>query len=94
MLPASFRFPRFENLAATDGWTGRPDLFEPLAWTGFQVRSPGAFDYLALLRLPPDATAAQASIELNGILDDAFAARPPLGHSIPGRMCFRWRSKW
>ena len=85
VLPASFRLPRFENLAATDGWTGRADIFEPLAWTDFQVRSPGAFDYLALLRLPPDVTADRATVELNGILDDAFASTPlhPRAHVLP-----------
>lgn len=85
VLPASFRLPRFENLAATDGWTGRADLFEPLAWTALQVRSPGAFDYLALLRLPPDVTADRAAVELNGILDDAFASTPlrPRAHVLP-----------
>ncbi len=85
VLPASFRLPRFENLAATDGWTGRADLFEPLAWTGFQIRSPGAFDYLALLRLPPDVAADRSAVELNGILDDAFASTPlhPRAHVLP-----------
>lgn len=86
VLPASFRFPRFAELTATSGWGGgRPALFEPLAWTESQVRSPGAFDYLALLRLPPDVAAAQAAVELDGILADAYAGAPiqPRAHVRP-----------
>ena len=86
VLPASFRFPRFAELTATTGWgDGRPALFEPIAWTESQVRSPGAFDYLALLRLPPDVTAAQAAVELDGILADAFDGVPiqPRAHVRP-----------
>ena len=77
VLPASFRFPRFADLTPVEsGRSGRPELFEPLAWTESQLRSPGAFDYPTLLRLPPDVTAAQATVELNGILDGVYAAAP------------------
>ena len=77
VLPASFRFPRFSDLTPVEsGRSGRPEFFEPLAWTEPQLRSPGAFDYPTLLRLPPDVTAAQATVELNGILDGAYAAAP------------------
>ena len=79
VLPAAFRFPRSADLlplAMDGGAAGRPQFFEPLAWTEAQLRSPGAFDYPTLLRLPPDVTAAQASVELNGILDGVYAGAP------------------
>ena len=77
ILPAAFRFPRFADLAPIEGVaSGRPEFFEPLAWTEAQLRSPGAFDYPTLLRLPPDVTPAQATAELDGILDSAYAAAP------------------
>ena len=77
VLPASFRFPRFADLLPlAAGLPGRPEFFEPLAWAESQLRSPGSFDYPTLLRLPPAATAAQATAELNGILDGLYAAAP------------------
>ena len=77
VLPASFWFPRISDLTPVEaGRSGRPQFFEPLAWTERQLRSPGEFDYPTLLRLPPDVSAAQATVELNGILDSAYAAAP------------------
>jgi predicted permease len=76
VLPASFRFPRFSDPTSIGDRAGSPELFEPLAWTDSQIRSPGAFDFPALLRLSPDVTAAQATVELDGILDDAYAGAP------------------
>ena len=77
VLPAWFWFPRFADLTPVEsGWSDRPEFFEPLAWSESQLRSPGAFDYPTLLRLPPDVTAAQATVELNGILDGEYAAAP------------------
>ena len=77
VLPASFWFPRFADLTPVEsGWSDRPEFFEPLAWSESQLRSPGAFDYPTLLRLPPDVTPAQATVELNGILDGEYAAAP------------------
>ena len=79
VLPASFRFPRSAHLvppAMDGGGSGRPEFFQPLAWTEAQLRSPGAFDYPTLLRLPPGTTAAHATVELNGILDEVYAAAP------------------
>ena len=57
----------------------------PLTWSASQVRTAGMFDYLALLRVPPDVTAARASVELDTILDDAFADTPlhPRAHVRP-----------
>ena len=76
VLPASFRFPRFEDLAPIDAWSGQPQYFEPLTYSESQVRSPGSFNYLALMRLPPNVTPAQATVELTGILTEAFADTP------------------
>ena len=77
VLPASFRFPRFADLVPYEsGVSGRPEFFEPLVWTASQLRSPGEFDYPTLLRLPPEVTAVQATVELNRILDGVYAASP------------------
>ncbi len=76
VLPATFRLPRFADLVPVAGGpSGRPEFFEPLAWTEAQLRS-RAFDYPTLLRLPPDVTAAQATAELDGILEGVYAAAP------------------
>ena len=76
VLPATFRLPRFVDLVPVAGGpSGRPEFFEPLAWTESQLRS-RAFDYPTLLRLPPDVTAAQATAELDGILEGVYAAAP------------------
>ena len=89
VLPASFRSLRFADLSPTGNRAGRPEVFEPLAWTDLQLRSPGAFDYPALLRLPPDVTPQQATVELDGILADAYAGVP----IQPSAYVARWRTR-
>ena len=76
ILPAGFRFPRFEELTPIEGLSGQPQFFEPLRWSESEARSARAFDYVAVLRLPPDVTAAQAGVELNGILAEMLAGSP------------------
>lgn len=75
VLPASFRFPRFQHLNVA-GLSGQAQFFATLTWTESQVRLFGNFDYPALLRLPPDTTAAQAAAEMNAVLGHAFAGGP------------------
>ena len=76
VLPDSFRFPRFTDLTSMGTWAGRPEFFEPLAWSETQIQSAGMFNHVALLRLPPDVTAAQATVELDGVLEHAYAGAP------------------
>ena len=75
VLPASFRFPRFQHLNVA-GLSGQAQFFATLTWTESQVRMFGNFDNPALLRLPPDTTAAQAAAEMNAVLEHAFAGGP------------------
>lgn len=76
VLPASFRFPRYQHLMPIEVPPGQAQFFATLTWPEWQVRSFGSFDYPALLRLPPDTTAAQAAAEMNAVLGHAFAGRP------------------
>lgn len=75
VLPASFRFPRFQHLNVA-GLSGQAQFFATLTWTESQVQMFGNFDFPALLRLPPDTTAAQAAAEMNAVLEHAFAGGP------------------
>ena len=76
VLPASFRFPRFQHLMPVEVPSGRAQFFATLTWPEWQVQSFGNWDHPALLRLPPDTTAAQAATEMNAVLEHAFAGGP------------------
>ena len=76
VLPASFRFPGFQHLRSVEVPSGRAQFFATLTWPERQVQSFGSWDHPALLRLPPDTTAAQAATEMNAVLEHAFAGGP------------------
>ena len=76
VLPASFRFPRFQHLMSVDVPSGRAQFYATLTWPGWQVQSFSNWDHPALLRLPPHTTAAQAATEMNAVLEHAFAGGP------------------
>ena len=75
VLPASFRFPRFQHLKV-ESPPGQAQLFATLTWPEWMVQSFGNWDHPALLRLPPDTTAAQATAEMDAVLEHAFAGGP------------------
>ena len=76
VLPASFRFPRFQHLMSVEVPSGRAQFYATLTWPGWQMQSFGNWDHPALLRLPPHTTAAQAATEMNAVLEHAFAGGP------------------
>ncbi len=76
VLPSSFRFPRFDELSPTALWSGRPEFFEPFTYTAAAAQEVGNFNYLALLRLPPEVTLTQATAELDIITAEAFSDSP------------------
>lgn len=76
VLPASFRFPRLQHLVSVEVPSGRAQFYATLTWPEWQVQSFGNWDHPALLRLPPDTTAAQAATEMNAVLEHAFAGGP------------------
>jgi len=76
VLPASFRFPRLQHLMSVEVPSGRAQFYATLTWPEWQVQSFGNWDHPALLRLPPDTTAAQAATEMNAVLEHAFAGGP------------------
>ena len=76
VLPASFRFPRLQHLMSVEVPSGRAQFYATLTWPEWQVQSFGNWDHPALLRLPPDTTAAQAVTEMNAVLEHAFAGGP------------------
>ena len=76
VLPASFRFPRFQHLNVENP-PGQAQLFETLTWPEWMVEASGSnWGYPALLRLPPDTTAAQAVAEMDAVLEHSFAGGP------------------
>ena len=75
VLPASFRFASFQHLNV-EVPPGQAQLFATLAWPEWMVESFGNWDHPALLRLPPDTTAAQAAAEMNAVLEHSFAGEP------------------
>ena len=76
VLPASFRFPRFQHLMPIEVPPEQAQFFATLTWPEFQLQSFGNFGHPVLLRLPPDTTAAQAAAEMNAVLEHAFAGGP------------------
>ena len=76
VLPASFRFPRFQHLTPFGVVSGQAQLFATLTWNESILQTFGNFDHPALLRLPPDTTAAQAAAEMNAVLEHSFAGEP------------------
>ena len=76
VLPASFRFPRFQHLTPLGSVSGQAQFFATLTWNESILQSFGNFDHPALLRLPPDTTAAQAAAEMNAVLEHSFAGGP------------------
>ena len=75
VLPASFRFASFQHLNV-ESPPGQAQLFATLTWPEWMVRSFGNWDHPALLRLPPDTTAAQAAAEMDAVLEHSFAGGP------------------
>ena len=75
VLPASFRFANFQHLNIGSP-PGQAQLFATLTWPEWMVRSFGNWGYPALLRLPPDTTAAQAVAEMDAVLEHSFAGGP------------------
>ena len=76
VLPASFRFPRFQHLTPLGSVSGQAQFFATLTWNESILQSFGNFDHPALLRLPPDTPAAQAAAEMNAVLEHSFAGGP------------------
>ena len=95
VLPAAFRFPRFQHLMPIEVPPGQAQFFATLTWPERQVQSFGNFDHPVLLRLPPDTAAAQAAAEMNAVLEHAFAGGPyhprvrlrPLSETVTAAAC-------
>jgi putative ABC transport system permease protein len=93
VLPPSPRLPRLQQLSALRLPVGDVDVLLPFVAPADQVRSPGDFSYVAIIRLTGGATAAQAREELTPITYRAFADvsfQPdvlvqPLGEQIVGK---------
>lgn len=83
VLPADFGLPQMNHLyALAVGDVERPQLWKPFAATPRDLRLLGSFNYIAIARLKPDVSAAQA-------LDDLNAVQAALARSAPERAEFR-----
>ncbi|MFC5864355.1 ADOP family duplicated permease [Acidicapsa dinghuensis] len=84
VLPPSFRFPVVSMLPneSTFGSTDRYEIFRPFVVnSGVLDETDGDYDYLAIARLHPGVTMAQAQSELDG-LDKAYAVTNKLGSHV------------
>lgn len=71
VLPADFRFPTGEQIGPALLFPHRADIFQPLGLNWAKVRRVGNFNYSALIRLRPGATAEVAQSEMTATLADA-----------------------
>ncbi len=95
VLPASFRFPKLSALYALTVADERPDVWRPFALKDEEKDDLGDFNFACIARLRPEATAARAQAELNGIQAGITARLPekvelraqmvPLQDQITGR---------
>lgn len=84
VLPRNFRFPVVSMIPheATFGSTDRYEIFRPfVVSSGILVETDGDYDYLAIARLRPGVTIAQAQSELDG-LNKSYAAANRLGSHV------------
>lgn len=65
ILPASFRFPKGNQLGPLTEFPPQIDYVKPLGLDAAQWSPFGDFDFAAIARLKPEVSAAQASAELN-----------------------------
>ena len=67
-MPADFTPPKSLELNPLVPLAQRSDLWKPIAFTSDDLQNPfGNFNYAAIARLKPGATAAQATAELDAI---------------------------
>lgn len=76
VLPASFRFPKHDDLGPLTELGERADVFTPLGIDLEEVSPIGAFDFGVIARLMPDVTTRQAQAELG-------VAQASIGQSLP-----------
>ena len=77
VLPESFWLPDLERLMPlSSGGTGAAEIFRPLRYPPERARRFGEFDYPALVRLAPGASADQALPELTALTREAFRESP------------------
>jgi predicted permease len=76
VLPADPRLPALERITPLRRWVGEPDVLVPFVPSPGRVQSAGDFSYVAILRLRPGATAAQARDELTPLTHAAFSDAP------------------
>jgi putative ABC transport system permease protein len=76
VLPDDPRLPRLERLTPVRRWIGRPQVLVPFVPSPGMVQSAGDFSYIAILRLRPSVTAAQAHDELTPLTHAAFGDAP------------------
>ena len=77
VLPDTFWLPSLDRLVPLTGAEADPvEIFRPLRYTPEAAGRFGEFDYPALLRLTPGATAEQATTELTALTREAFRAFP------------------
>jgi putative ABC transport system permease protein len=75
VLPPEFALPAGDALGLFVGLPREIDVFKPLALTPRESSTPGEFDYVAIARLRPGATAAVARAQLDAVVASIIAGR-------------------
>ncbi len=88
VLPASFRFPRGNDLISAFGSIAEPELFVPEVFGKFGLAKEG-FGLGTIARLKPGVTPGQATAELNVILSRLFRSAPAGFHPTTVMMPLR-----
>jgi predicted permease len=81
VLPATFSFDRLSHLYPLDATGGAPELWAPFVPTARDLRPSGSFNYIAIGRLKPDVTAAQATADVSAVQAELARTLPNLSVS-------------
>ena len=78
ILPASFDFPTQKELNPIEGTTPKAEIFVPEVFEKEDLAVDSGFGFATIARLKPGVSQAQATAELNVILNREFGAMPPI----------------
>jgi predicted permease len=76
VLPRNFRLPKGDELGDRAAMHSDPDVYVPLALTQMQITAGGSWNYIALARLGPGVSAAQAETHFTA-LQESLASQMP-----------------
>ena len=85
VLPAGFRLPKRDELGEGTQLPDDPQVYVPLTFAEWELRSQGGFDYSIIARLEPGVTTAEAQTHLTD-LEGVITARTGPGLTISAQV--------